>query len=182
MTEPTNNQVDETNPTPAPRRFRSRFWGTLAVTVMVAGLVGFFAQSAMSSEWGWRGHGRTLDPAQVEERVEKMVAHLAIEIDATEEQEAQLTTIFTGAADELLALRERAGDGRETAKELADLLTGPTVDPAAVEAFRVEKLSLADDASQIVATALISAAEIMTPEQRAEIGDKIEFFTKMRHR
>lgn len=184
MSEPTNNQIDDQPiPSPAPRRrTMNRLWGFLAVTLVVAGLVSVFAQSAISSEWGWRGHGGSFDPAQVEERVEKMVAHLAIEIDATDQQKTELTTIFTGAADELLALRERAGDGRESAKELAELLTRPTVDPAAIEAFRVEKLGLADDASQIVAGALIAAADVLTPEQRADIGEKVEFFTKMKRR
>ena len=34
-----------------------------------------------------------------------MVAHVAIEIDATEEQKQKMSAIFTGAANDLMPLR-----------------------------------------------------------------------------
>ncbi|MCB1489306.1 MAG: Spy/CpxP family protein refolding chaperone [Bauldia sp.] len=184
---------ENTNPAPAGRRPRigRGFWGILAATVVGVGLAGAFAQSALSDEGGWHGRWQgpgarhammfnaSLDPAEIDDRIERMVAHLAIEIDATDEQKSRLTTIFVGAAHDLLAIREELGDRAETAGELIDLLTGPTVDPAAVEAFRAEKLALADQASKRVAGALVDAAEVLTSEQREKIGDRLGFFVKM---
>ncbi|WP_421724819.1 Spy/CpxP family protein refolding chaperone [Bauldia sp.] len=181
-----NHDTDGLRPT-----VRRRILGLVAGTLIAVGAAGAFASSAMSDDRGWsrwagadKGHHgmmfrASMDPAEVTERVEKMVAHLAIEIDATDEQQAQLTTIFVGAAENLMDIREQAGDRGETATEVIELLTGPTVDPVAVEAFRAEKMGLADEASRVVAGALVEAAEVMTPDQRAEIGDRLDFFAKM---
>ena len=91
-----------------------------------------------------------------------MVAHLAIEIDATEEQKTKLTAIFVGAANDLMPLRAEMMESRH-AGELVGLLTAPTVDRAAIETFRAEKMALADQASRRIAQALGEAAEVLTP-------------------
>lgn len=190
----TENNSPETDTTIEPTATKSsgrrRVAGIVAGALLTVGVAGAFAGSALSEDRGWgsRGHGSghhgmmfkaSLDPAEVEEKVERMVGHLAIEIDATDEQKAQLTTIFVDGAQELLEIRKQAGDRGETASQVIALLTGPTVDPVAVEAFRAEKMALADDASRVVADTLVEAAEIMTAEQRAEVGDRLDFFAKL---
>ena len=55
------------------------------------------------------------------------------------------------------------------------LLTAPTVDRAAIELFRAEKMVLADQASRRIAQALGEAAEVLTPEQRTEVGERLKF-------
>ena len=155
----------------------------LGVAVVTIGLAGAFAGPTVAGGWGFRNHGHwgmsgeAADPAVVKERIGRMVAHLAIEIDATEDQKQKLTAIFTAAADDLLPLRAKV-DGRAAALELAGLLTAPTVDAAAVETFRSEKLAMADQATKRMAQALVDAANVLTPEQRAKIGDRVEFFAK----
>jgi Spy/CpxP family protein refolding chaperone len=158
--------------------------GGAVVALALAALIGAGLAGGASAGWGWGpggqgfGHhgmmGDTMDPAEVKERVERMVAHIAIEIDATEEQKQKLTTIFVGAADDLMPLREEMMASRH-AGELVGLLTAPTVDRAAIEAFRAEKMTLADQASRRIAQALGEAAEVLTPEQRAEIGERLKF-------
>lgn len=173
-------------------RHRGRFLGILAVTVIAVGTAGVFARTALSDEGGWHSrwnhsdgarHGMmfkaSLDPAEVEERIGKVVGQIAVEVDATSEQQEKLTVIFTGAATDLIALRGEIGDRTETAKELIDMLTAPTVDPAAVEAFRAEKLAVADKASRVVAGALVEASEVLTAEQREKIGDRLEFLARL---
>ena len=59
------------------------------------------------------------------------------------------------------------------------LLTQPTVDRSAIEALRAEQLSLADAASKRFAQALGDAAEVLTPEQRRKIDDRL---TELRER
>jgi len=140
-----------------------------------------------SAGWGERsngfGHGpmmgKMLEPAEVQEHVERMVAHVAIEIDATDEQKEKLTAIFVSAANDLLPMRTEMLESRQ-AGELVGLLTAPTVDRAAIEAFRADKLALADRASRRIAEALGAAAEVLTPAQRAEIGERIEFLMQLR--
>lgn len=152
------------------------------IALALAAMIGAALAGSANAGWGWgpgssrSGHGPmgTLEPAEVQERVERMVAHLAIEIDATDEQKQKLTTIFVSAANDLLPLRAEMLESRQ-AGELVGLLTAPTVDRAAIEAFRAEKLALADRASRRIATAFGEAAEVLTPEQRAEIGERLKF-------
>ena len=115
-----------------------------------------------------------MDPAEVKERVERVVAHIAIEIDATEEQKQKLTAIFVGAASDLMPIRAEIMESRH-AGELVGLLTAPTVDRAAIESFRAEKMALADRASRRIAQALGEAAEVLTPEQRTKVGERLKF-------
>ena len=101
-----------------------------------------------------------LDPAQAEERADRAVRHMAIELDATAEQQGKLRTIAKDAVKDLLPMRDKARAARERAREL---LTQPTVDRAAIEAFRVEQMALAEAASKRIAKSLGDAAEVLTP-------------------
>jgi Spy/CpxP family protein refolding chaperone len=156
------------------------------VALAAAALVGLALAGNASAGWGDRGHGfghgpmgGALEPAEVQERVERMVAHVAIEIDATDEQKEKLTAIFVTAANDLMPMRaEMMASGN--AEELVALLTAPTVDRAAIEAFRADKLAIAERASRRIAEALGEAAEVLTPAQRAEIGERIEFLMRLR--
>lgn len=177
----------------APAATRSRpgrgLWAMLAAAVIAIAVVGIFAQSALSDEWGWRarmhgagffGHpgmmsGEPLSPAEVRDRIGRVVAHLAIEIDATDEQKQKLTDILVGAANDLMSLRDQAGGRGAAAHELIGLLTAPSVDPIAVEQFRAGKIALADQATRRIADALVEAARVLTPDQRQELGDKLDF-------
>lgn len=107
----------------------------------------------------WGGHG-AMD-------LDRMLKHLYVEIDATEEQKRRLDPILRQAAKDLLPMRERLHAGRAEALEL---LTRERVDPAAVEALRAKHLQLADEASRRVTRALSEAAEVLTPAQRKELA------------
>jgi protein CpxP len=158
--------------------------GGAVIALALAALIGSALAGSANAGWGWGpGGGRfghhgmmdgTPDPAEVQERVERMVAHIAIEVDATDEQKQKLTTIFVSAANDLMPLRAEMMESRH-AGELIGLLTAPTVDRAAIETFRAEKMALADQASRRIAQALGEAAEVLTPEQRAKIGERIKF-------
>jgi Spy/CpxP family protein refolding chaperone len=158
--------------------------GGAVIALALAAMIGAGLAGSANAGWGWGpggsrfGHhgmmGDPMDPAEVKEHVERMVAHIAIEIDATEEQKQKLTAIFVGAADDLMPLRAEIMASRH-AGELVGLLTAPTVDRAAIESFRAEKMALADQASRRIAQALGEAAEVLTPTQRAEIGERLKF-------
>ena len=160
-----------------------RLGGAVAALALAA-LVGAALAGSASAGWGWGpggygfGHhgmmGEAMDPAEVQENVERMVAHVAIEIDATDEQKQKLTAIFVGAANDLLPIHAEFMESRQ-AGEMLGLLTAPTVDRAAIEKFRAEKMALADKASRRVTQALGEAAEVLTPEQRTEVGERLQF-------
>jgi periplasmic protein CpxP/Spy len=159
--------------------------GAAVAALLLAAVVGFALAGSASA--GWMGdhggpdfgrHGMMmdgpLDPAEVKARVERIVAHVAIEIDATEEQKQKLTAIFVAAANDLMPIRAEIMETRQ-AGELIGLLTAPTVDRTAIEAFRAEKMDLVDVATRRITQALGAAAEVLTPEQRVELGERIQF-------
>lgn len=102
------------------------------------------------------------------ERIEKMVKHLAVEVDATPEQQEKLTAIAKQVAKDLEPLR---GQAMETRRQAMELLSAPSIDRAAIEKLRVAKLQHADAASKRVTQAFADAAEVLTPEQRKKLAE-----------
>jgi len=99
-----------------------------------------------------------------------MVRHVAIEIDATTDQQEKLRGIVRGAVKDLVPMRDKAKAARATAR---DLLIQQTIDRAAIERFRTEQLALADAFSKRVAQAIGDMGEILTPEQRRKLADRM---------
>ncbi|HUG76594.1 MAG TPA: periplasmic heavy metal sensor [Burkholderiales bacterium] len=143
-------------------RFRRMTLATLA------GGAALFGTGALAhGRWG-RGGG-AMDPAEMDERIERFVKHLGVEVDATPEQQARLAEIAKAAAKDLAPLR---GQAMETRKQALELLGSESVDRAAIERLRVEKLQHADTVSRRLADALADAAEVLTPEQRKTLAER----------
>jgi protein CpxP len=116
------------------------------------------------------GHGRShgpMDPAALDQHLERMLKHLYVEIDATEEQKQKLEPIVKQAAKDLVPLRENLHTGR---REAIGLLTQDRIDPTAIEALRAKQIGLADEASRRLTRAIAEAAEVLTPAQRKELA------------
>jgi periplasmic protein CpxP/Spy len=163
---------------------RRRFFRRAAIATLIGGIaagIGFKA-FAHGGFGGWRCGGfmaGPLDPARVDEHLERMLKHLYVEIDATEEQKQRLAPIVKQAAKDLLPLRERMHDARRKGLEL---LTQDSVDRAAIETLRAEQLQLAEQASKRIAQALADAAEVLTPAQRKELAQRVERHRRGWHR
>jgi periplasmic protein CpxP/Spy len=132
--------------------------------------------AAAALSWGAFAHGGRggrggFGGPMSEERIEKMVKHFGVEVNATPEQQEKLTAIAKQAAKDLEPLR---GQAMETRKQAMELLSQPSVDRAALEKLRVSKLQHADAMSRRVTQALGDAAEVLTPEQRKKLAEHIE--------
>ena len=167
---------------PKTGRRRGWRWFLIGSAVAVAAVAGAAASRALDHGPFWRPgafmHG-SFSAAAVEDRADRMIRHLAIEIDATAEQQEKLSAVAKGAVRDLIPLREKAHAAHERGRAL---LTQPTVDRAAIEAFRTEHLALADQASRRIAQALGDAAEVLTPEQRRKIDDHLAWRRAHWHR
>jgi periplasmic protein CpxP/Spy len=165
-------------PAPAPRRRRGRAALLALLVALGVGTTAFFAGQAFSQpgfgpfgHGGWHGRGfmmGQMDPAQIEDRADRMVRHLAIEVDATAEQQERLRAVVKSAVRDLLPMREKAQQARQRGREL---LTQTTIDRAAIEAFRAEQIAQVDAISKRVAQAVTDAASILTVEQRRKIEE-----------
>ena len=135
--------------------------------VLGAGLAGGLGFGAFAH----RGDGRgPLDPAELDARLERMLRHVYVEIDASEAQQAQLGPIVKQAATDLLPLRDRMRDARRQAMAL---LTEESIDRAAIERLRLEQLQLAETGSKRLVEAIADAAEVLTPEQRIRAAERL---------
>jgi Spy/CpxP family protein refolding chaperone len=87
-------------------------------------------------------------------------------INASEEQQQQVKAIVQKTLNDLLPLREQHQAQRQA---VIEALKQPTVDRQALEELRLAKLQLAETASSRCVDAVAEIAEVLTPEQRAEL-------------
>src|SRR5690606_37348002 len=90
-------------------------------------------------------------------------------IDATAEQKEQLRTIMRNTRNEIEPLMDRMRDSRGA---VVDILGAETIDRAAAEKLRTDRLADIDAASQKLTAAVLDAASVLTPEQRKELREK----------
>jgi periplasmic protein CpxP/Spy len=145
---------------------RRRFFRRAGFFALIGGLAAGIGTRAYA-HGGWRLHGEPLSEAHLD----RMLQHLYVEIDATDDQKRRLAPILKDAAKELAPLREKLRAARGQAIEL---LTNERIDTPAIEALRAEHLKLADEASQRLTRALTDAAEVLTPAQRKDLAARFE--------
>jgi Spy/CpxP family protein refolding chaperone len=173
--------IESSNPDQVPpsgRRSGRR--GTFAIALLAVGLAAGIAGSMLSTAFGqgyswhrisWHDRGLfggSLTPAQLDDRIDRMTKHMAIELDATQDQQVKLANIAKAAVADLRPLREKAQAARTQA---VALLTAPTIDRTAIERLRAEQVGLAETASKRIAQALADAADVLSPEQRRKVAD-----------
>lgn len=92
-------------------------------------------------------------------------------INATEAQRTQIRQIFQAAANDMKAQREQ----RRTLHERGlQILSAPTVDAAAAESLRQQMLQLHDQASKRRMQAMLDASQVLTPEQRVKLAERMK--------
>jgi protein CpxP len=163
-------------PAPTADNPRRRFFRRAAIATVIAALatgIGLTAFAYGHGGGGWhRGGfmGAHLDPAKRDAHLDRMLKHLYVEVDATDAQKQQLGPIVKAAARDLLPMRDRMRDARLQA---VALLSQPSVDRAALEALRANQLQLAEQASKRFTQALADVADVLTPEQRKQLAERM---------
>ncbi len=178
-----------------PIKPRKRIFIALAATAGIAFAGVFTVQAVADSKTyqhfkteyvnkaAWSGHGHKrfadLSDAEIEKRIDRIVKHVAIEIDATDEQRAKIVSLLTAVAMDMKPVRERMLASRD---ELHALLVADQIDRAALEAMRVERLAEVDQISKNLVTAVADVAEVLTPDQRKVLNERIIELRSMFHR
>src|SRR5213083_970249 len=155
---------------------RRRFFRRAAIATVVAGLASgiglkVFAQGGGHGGW-YRGGfmGAPLDPATLDEHLDRMLRHLYVEIDATDAQKQQLAPVVKAAAADLLPLHAKIHDTR---RQAVALLSQASVDRAALENLRDEKIKLVEQGSRRLTQALADVADVLTPEQKRQLAEHV---------
>jgi Spy/CpxP family protein refolding chaperone len=143
-------------------------WKELVAGALLAALVfglAFAAPSAVASLFGrHRGHGH--DPERMKKHAEFATEFVLREVDATPEQTEQVKAIVARALEDLAGVREQHEARREA---LVAELAQPEISRTALQSLRAEELALWDTTSAKLVDALVDAAAVLTPEQRAEL-------------
>jgi protein CpxP len=168
------------SPPPAPPRSRRGLFvfAFLAVAI-VAGLTGNMLTTAFGQGFAWHSWhdgafmGGPLTPAQIDDRIDRATKHMAIELDASADQQAKIASIAKAAVGDLRPLREKALAARSQA---VALLTAPTIDRTAIERLRAEQIGLAETASKRITQAVADASDVLTPDQRRKVADWAAMF------
>ena len=101
------------------------------------------------------------------ERMGRMIDHMLDGLNATDAQRAQIKQIFAQAATDL---KGQGAAARDLHRKGMEVLTAPAVDANAAEQVRLQAMQLHDQMSRRMTQAMVAAASVLTPEQRAQFG------------
>ncbi|MBP0581704.1 Spy/CpxP family protein refolding chaperone [Labrys sp. LIt4] len=151
----------------------ARRWPRVLVLggAMAAGIAlgaGGLAAAAVMGGGGWH-HGPRL------ERIQNFVRMSLDSVAATSEQEAKVHDIIAAAYTDLAPKPE---DRAAFRKQAVDLLRAPTIDKAAVEKLRSDFVARTDAKSKRFVEAVLSVADVLTPEQRAKLADRADLWAQ----
>jgi periplasmic protein CpxP/Spy len=101
----------------------------------------------------------------------RMFDHMLDGLNATDAQRAQIKQIATAAEADLKAQRDA---GRALHEKQMQIFAAPTVDAAAAESVRAQLSAQHDQASRRMTQAMLDASKVLTPEQRAKLGERMK--------
>jgi Spy/CpxP family protein refolding chaperone len=175
-----SNQGTQAGGTPLWRR--RTFWlgggalaGLAALGAAMPRAMAFHGLSGLHGSFGHAGlgvgrHGFALamlnDPQAAKEHAGMAVEWALRGVSGTDEQKQQARRITDKLIDELGPLAQAHHDHHAT---MVRELQKPQLDRAAIETLRQQELELADQATKLAVSSIEDLAEVLTPEQRADL-------------
>ena len=104
------------------------------------------------------------------EHMGRMIDHMLDGLNASDAQRTQIKQI---AAQTAADLKAQAAAGRGLRQRGMQIFTAPTVDANAAEQLRQQMLQQHDQMSRRVTQAMVAIANVLTPEQRARVGERM---------
>jgi Spy/CpxP family protein refolding chaperone len=135
----------------------------------LAALGGFALLGAQAQAHGWGRRGP--DSEERARRMEWRIGRLVQEVGGTPQQKEQLVAIASAALADLRPLREQM---RESRRRGLELLATPVIDLRALEQLRATQMQTADAKSRRTVQAMAEAAEVLTPEQRLKVAERLK--------
>ena len=134
-----------------------------SLTTMVAALLaGSIAATAGGVAYA-KTDGQAFDPAKFQQRIEKRVDKALGSTDATADQKKKVTEILQTAFKDMKPLHDKRVENR---KAMVAAMEAATIDPAKIEAIRVEQMKVADESSKRFTKALTDAGNVLSASQR----------------
>jgi periplasmic protein CpxP/Spy len=117
---------------------------------------------------GWGPHA--MSPEAAKEHLQLAAKWALRDIDASAEQQERVNAIVGAAVSDLFALRAQHQQNRDA---FHAQLGGASVDRAALEEIRKSEMALADEASKRFVQALADVSDVLTPEQRQALVERL---------
>jgi periplasmic protein CpxP/Spy len=112
---------------------------------------------------GHMGHGGPMNGRHVDRMLDG--------INATDAQRTQIKQIMEAARKDVSAQREA---GRGLRDRAAQIFAAPNVDAAAAEQVRQQMVQQHEQVSKRMLQAMLDASKVLTPEQRAKLGERMK--------
>jgi periplasmic protein CpxP/Spy len=143
------------------------------IRMMAAGMLLAISATVALSAWaapGEGGHGRHHGGAAHGMFMGKgrHLDRMLDTVNASESQRAQIKQIVAQAAADLKGQRETSRSLRERGMQI---FAAPSVDPAAAESVRQQMIAQHDATSRRSLQAMLDISRVLTPEQRAKLGE-----------
>jgi periplasmic protein CpxP/Spy len=115
------------------------------------------------------GHGGMMSEQGIEMHLDHVQAMLT-KIGASDTQKSQIDGILkAGFAD-----MKTAHESHDAAfRQFHEMLLAPSIDRAKMEDLRAAQIRNFDEGSKRLVTAIADAAEVLSPDQRAKLGEEI---------
>lgn len=145
----------------------------MTLVVVLSATVGLSAW-AQQGPGGHREHGGRGGSGMfggAPEHMGRMLNHMLDGLGTTDAQRSQIKQIAEAAATDMKAQREA---GRALREKGLQIFSAPTVDAAAAEQLRQQILAQHDQLSRRTLQAMLDAGKVLTPEQRAKLGERMK--------
>lgn len=145
-----------------------------------AGLIAAVTAALSGAAWHVHAHGGPgfgrgffggMQGAPTDEHVERMLKRIYSVTNATPEQQQRIAPIVKQAIGDLSPLRSQMQGTREQARAI---MSAPQIDRAALEQLRVSRLQAADAISRRMTQAFADVGDVLTPEQRKALGERMQ--------
>ena len=149
---------------------RGARWLVLATFVAVssAAALSAWAQPMGGGMMGHEGRGGMMGSP---DHMGRMLDHMLDGLNATDAQRTQIKQIAQAAGADLKAQREA---GHALHEKAMAIFAAPNVDAAAAESVRQQMLAQHDQSSKRMLQAMLDASKVLTPEQRAKLGERMK--------
>lgn len=151
-------------------------WRWMALGVLVIAAVGAAVNVRAQGMGGPGPHGPGGGPGMMmfggpPQHIARGVDHMLDGLNATEAQRAQIKQIALATAADLKAQREA---GRALRDKGMLIFASASVDAGAAESLRQQMLAQNDQSSKRVLQAMLDISKVLTPEQRAKMGERMK--------
>jgi Spy/CpxP family protein refolding chaperone len=160
-----------------PHRGSMKLWRLLALGVFAAAAASLTLPALAQGHPGHPGPGMGGPGGGMmifggsPEHVARAVDHLLDGLNATDAQRTQIKQIAGAAATDMKAQHEA---GRGMHERGLQIFTAPVVDANAAESLRQQMSAQHDQASRRMLQAMLDVARVLTPEQRAKLGERMK--------